>query len=127
MRSLAPFDEQADVSTKADHYWMVTFSIAGNLSVGSGINHRQGFPFDMEMVSWAAYLGTAPATQSVIFELNKNGSAQTTLSVTAGQTFADASVSVSFLGGQYATIDINQVGTGTVGADATITLLMKYA
>jgi hypothetical protein len=74
-----------------------------------------------------ASVGTAPTTQSVIVDVNKNG---TTIFTTQGNrpTIAagantDASSTpdvTAFAAGDYMTVDVDQIGTGTVGADLTV-------
>jgi hypothetical protein len=103
-------------------------SIPGTLSVGTGVS-RFYFTGNATISNITASVGTSPATQSAIFDVNKNGTTIFTTqgnrpTITAGSNFdltATPDVT-SFVSGDYITVDVDQVGTGTAGADAVITI-----
>jgi hypothetical protein len=103
-----------------------TFGVKGNLSVGAG-GARYYFNRAVTITNVRASVGTAPTTQSIIVDVNKNG---TTIFTTQGNrptiaaganTDATSTPDVTaFAAGDYMTVDVDQVGTGTVGADLTV-------
>jgi hypothetical protein len=103
-----------------------TYGKAGNLSVGAD-GSRFYFNRAVTIRNVRASVGTAPTTQAVIVDVNKNG---TTIFTTQGNrptiaaganTDATATPDVTtFAAGDYMTVDIDQVGTGTTGADLTV-------
>jgi hypothetical protein len=103
-----------------------TYGIKGNLAVAAGAA-RFYFNRAVTVTDVRASVGTAPTTQSVIVDVNKNG---TTIFTTQGNrpTIAagantDASSTpdvTAFAAGDYMTVDVDQIGTGTVGADLTV-------
>lgn len=107
----------------------VTFYIAGNQSVGT-----RKFAFVMPeagtYVGTKLQVGTAPASTALIADVNKNG---TTLYTTQGRrpTIAaagtlsteSATANVTTLAANdVITVDVDQIGTGTVGADMSINI-----
>lgn len=115
------------------HYELLTFFIAGNQSASV---KKAGaiVPFAASIVDVRAYVDTAPATTSLIIDVNKNG---TTVFTTQGNrpTIAAAgNASTTTLpdvtavaAGDRITFDIDAVGTGTVGADLYLTIALKRA
>lgn len=110
----------------------ISFSYAGNLATGTGTFRWYNRTGARTIVgSWAS-AATAPATQAAIFDVNKNG---TTIYTTQGNRPQVAAAGnggaltaapdvTSLADGDYLTIDIDQIGTGTVGADAVVGVLL---
>lgn len=123
MKYLGPLDENEDLFTRQDFWWITNLQIVGApLIVGSGIDYPTVIPFDGDLYDWWVVMGTGPTGQNAIFELNKNGSAQITIAVVDGLTYGHSSASVSFTAGDKITIDVNQVGSGVAGENANIGL-----
>lgn len=110
-------------------YAPITFSKAGTVSVGTGaarVYNDTGAT--LTITSVRASVGTAPTGQSLIVDVNINGS--TIFSTQANRpTIAAAANSsgkvtnmntTSIAAGQYFTVDVDQVGSGTAGADLTV-------
>lgn len=115
----------------ADIVHSITFTKTGNLSTGTGAtrwyNDTGG---NITLQSARGSVGTAPASQSILVDINNNGTsvwastqANRITIAAAGNTdeggaFDDATIA----DGEYITVDIDQVGSGTVGADLTVTI-----
>jgi hypothetical protein len=108
------------------------FTAAGNLTVRTG-SVRFPVPSGTYTIQEVRVMvGTAPATQSVIVDVNKNG---TTIygtqanrpTIAAGSNAATGGTAsvTSVAGGDYLTADIDQIGTGTVGADLTVMVALR--
>jgi len=64
------------------------------------------------------FVQTAPSGSAINLDINKNGSSIATPSIADGQTSnTGISANVSFAVGDYITVDIDQVGSGTAGSD----------
>lgn len=114
----------------ASNSGMAQFSRSGDLVVKTG-THKLVFPFDATIVGCQLALGTSPTGTAAIADVNKNG---TTIFTTQGNrpqvaaADADGVGSVAtpdvtgFLTGDYMTVDIDQIGSGTPGADMVLTV-----
>jgi hypothetical protein len=111
---------------------LIPLSIAGNLAVSVGkhrIYNDTGAQLTIRNVR--ANVGTAPTTQSIIVDVNKNGVTifttqgnRPTIAAGANTSGKVANMNVTTLNdGEYITVDIDQIGTGTVGADLVVQLL----
>lgn len=103
------------------------FSRAGALTVSSGAG-RFRFPFPVTILGVTAAIATAPTGASVVLDVNKNG---TTIFTTQGNrptivAGANATASeqtpdvTSLVTGDYLTVDVDGIGSGTAGADLTV-------
>ena len=110
---------------------LVTFSKTGNLSTGTGtLRWYNDTGSSITLDSARGSVGTAPASQSILIDVNNNGTsvwnatqANRITIAAAGNTdeggaFDDATIA----DGEYLTVDIDQVGSGTVGADLTVSI-----
>lgn len=113
-----------------------TFEVTGNLS--TGVNKT---PVRIAMLDTAktytlvrarAYCKTAPATQAVIVDINKNAVTIFTAQGNRPQVGVGANLGAvttpavtTLADGDIMTLDIDQVGVGTVGADLTVVLQYK--
>jgi hypothetical protein len=106
---------------------IVPYNRAGTLAVTTG-QTRFRLPFDATIVGVSAAVGTAPTGSSIIIDVNKNG---TTIFTTQGNRPAIAVSSheaaevtnmdiTSLSTGDYITIDIDQIGSGTPGSDLSV-------
>lgn len=103
-----------------------TFSVPGSLSVGSQ-PVRLHAPWDCTVANVTATVGTAPAGADLIVDVNKNGTTifttQANRPTIAAGTQDDLSSTpdvVSIAEGNVLTIDIDQVGSSTAGADLIV-------
>lgn len=116
-----------------------------NVDIGDEEVYRETFPFSAtgvltvksfpmrfyvedacEVISVRASVGTAPVGASLIVDVNKNGvtifSPQSGRpAIAAGSNTATVSPSgVTLASGDYLTIDVDQIGSSTAGADLTV-------
>ena len=108
------------------HHW-----ISGNASAAADKNYWL-VPVACTVTDVRAYANTAPTTQSLIVDVNKNG---TTLFTTQGNrpTIAAAGNAstttlpdvTSLAAGDRLSYDIDQVGSGTVGAGVSVVVTAK--
>jgi len=102
----------------------------GDAETGTDISAYIRVPFNGRIIRAYARAKTAPAGSDFIIDINKNGTtlwAANKLTIADGanigskNTFDDTLVSVD----DYFTLDIDQIGSGTAGADLTIFLEIK--
>lgn len=111
---------------------VAVFSVAGTLSQGSGVG-RFRFPFNATILGATAAINTAPTGQSVILDVNKNGTTifttqgnRPTITAGANATTTEPAPDVTTItAGDYLTVDRDQVGSGVAGADATVFVRYK--
>jgi hypothetical protein len=119
-----------------DHTHSLTFSLtsffkSGTLATATG---TQRLPIDgtYTIIGTRVMVGTAPAGANIIVDVNKNG---TTIYTTQGNrpTVADGANAggpgtapdiATLVAGDYLTVDIDQVGSGTAGADLTVAVIV---
>lgn len=103
-----------------------TFTIVGDLLVGAG-QARWYAPRSLTISTVQVSVGTAPSGASIIFDVNKNGTTVFTTqanrpTITAGgvsDLVSNPDV-VSLASGDYLTVDVDQIGSGTAGANAVV-------
>jgi len=113
----------------------VVLTVAGNCATGS---QKGGARFIFQrpaiVVNTMLSAGTAPTTQAIIVDVNKSGATmystkpQIAATATFGQAAPDSTYGQrSFQGGtgEPLTIDFDQCGTGTVGADVNVHVWYK--
>lgn len=97
-----------------------TYSYTGTLEINTG-SRRLYMAQALTLNAVDGYVGTAPVGAAAIFTLKKNGSSIGTLTIADGATtVTDTSFNESFARGDYITVDITQIGSGTAGADLYI-------
>lgn len=103
--------------------------VSGNLSVGV-IKFQKIATVPFVFLSASARVGTAPATQNIIVDVRKNGvsmfsSQGDMINITPG-SFGGASIvkspPIAFAVNDILTIEVEQVGSGTTGADMTVSI-----
>jgi len=104
------------------------FSVEGNLSVSDNplrIYNVTGASKTISKVFLA--VATAPATQAIIVDIHKDGTTIFTTQSNRPQIAASANTGQSttievatWVDGSYLTMHVDQVGTGTVGANLTV-------
>ncbi len=110
----------------SQEYASIPYSVAGTLSTGSG-SPRLYFGQDVTIRRIHASVGTAPVGASVIVDVNKNGTTifttQANRPTIAVSTYYDISNQpdvTSLSSTDYLTIDIDQVGSTTAGANLVV-------
>lgn len=101
--------------------------VSGNLSVGV-VKYQKIATVPFVFLSASARVGTAPTTQNIIVDIRKNGvsvfsSQAEMINITPGSSGGSSSVKsppISFAVNDVLTIEIEQVGSGTTGADLTV-------
>jgi len=72
-----------------------------------------------------AYIEIAPSGGDVDLRLNKNGSSAATLTIADSSTTATITPNISFVSGDYITVDITSVGTSTAGTN--LYMVLKFS
>ena len=107
----------------------VSFFIPGNLGVADSQVLHYIFGRKVEINSIYAQVKTAPVTTGIIIEPNRDTTPLATMTIAAGANYQQsdysADASRAFSATNYLRIDINQVGTGTVGADLNIVVRFR--
>lgn len=113
--------------------WLAYFSVTGNLVVGTNKSWELPILVDVarqaELIAVLAHVRTAPTTTNVIVDINKNGvtifptqASRPTIPVgTFNSNIAvpDVNTLANF---DILSLDVDQIGTGTVGADLSVVL-----
>ena len=103
----------------------IVFTIDGDLDVEPG-GIRVYAPGDMTIDSLFASLGTPAVGADAIFDVNVNGASIGTVTITAGEYTGTASPSDPVLEtGDYMTVDVDQRGTTTPGANASVQAMCR--
>lgn len=94
-----------------------TYAYSGSLSTNTG-SKRLYVASSVTLSTVDAYVVTAPSGSGVIIQINKNGSSLGTVTISDGANSSEGnSFSTSLVKGDYLTVDINQVGSSTAGAN----------
>ena len=108
----------------------LTFAVVGSLAVGTDKAPTILAPCSLTITKVKLVVKTAPTGASIIVDVNKNGTTIFTTqanrpSIAAGATTGDSGTPdvTSLAEGDKLTIDIDQVGSGTAGADLTVEVL----
>jgi hypothetical protein len=72
-----------------------------------------------------AFIEVGPVGSDLDLRINKNGVSATTLTITDGATSATTTPTVSFISGDYITVDITSVGGTTAGAN--LHMVLKFS
>lgn len=124
-------------------------TVSGTLDPAAGA-FLYPVPFPAELISVHAKVGTAPASQSILVDVNKNGTTIYTnqakrlaiaATATAGVSVADVALAngtnyiytpapgqsplATFAAGDTVSVDVDQVGSGTKGANLAVTLTFQ--
>lgn len=114
------------------HPFFVPFTRPGTLATGTGtIRFRMPVAATIQHVRLA--VGTAPTGQSILVDVNKNGTTIFTTqanrpAIAAGanaETATTAPDVTALAAGDYLTVDVDQVGSGTAGADFSAIIYCK--
>lgn len=121
--------------TDADRGFLITCSVSGNVSVASAVGPLRvpnAFGSNLKILGVQAVVGTAPATNPVIVDVNLDG---TTIFTTQGNrptvaaAATDSGVEVpdvtTWEPGEVLTVDVDAIGSGTVGANLTVTIAVQ--
>ena len=72
-----------------------------------------------------AYIDVGPVGNDIGLRINKNGTSVTTITITDGTTSTTTTPNVSFVSGDYITVDITSVGTTTAGSN--LYMVLKFS
>lgn len=113
--------------------FLVPMNTAGAASAGAGAM-RLGIPFASRLLGVAISAGTAPAGADLILDVNVNGttvfptqSGRPRILAGANAGTVQLSQPVTLAPGDYITIDVDQVGSGTAGSNLGVTIWMEKA
>ena len=109
---------------------------AANIATGTkfgSIQIKNDFSVPLTIQSVRAILATAPTTQSAIFDVNVDGTTIFTTQANRPTIAAAATDSgsvtnmevVTIAPGSVLTVDVDQIGSGTVGAGLTLTVTCR--
>lgn len=104
------------------------FPIGGTLYVGTNLSFEVPAPVALTIQSCRLRVKTAPTSADIIVDLNKNGTSvfSTRPTIAAGAVIGGAQAVISttnLTAGDYVSIDIDQIGSGTAGADLIAELI----
>lgn len=112
--------------------FLLTWSVLGNLVAGTG-KHRiyNDSGVDLSIRACRASAGTPPTGQPVIIDVNDDGTTIFTTQANRPTIAAGANTSGSvtsmndttWQAGHYLTVDVDQIGSGTAGADLVVQVL----
>lgn len=125
-------DVEITISGAGDE--IATFSRSGAITAAAGTG-RFLMPGPGTLVSVGAAINTPPTGQSLICDVNKNGTTVFTTqgnrptilagaNATAAQAVPDV---IAFNAGDYITVDVDQVGSGTAGSDLVVQVTYNLA
>lgn len=108
---------------------LAVFNRDGTLTVTTGVK-RFRFPFAATLINASAAVNTASSGASIIADVNKNGTTvfttqgnRPTIAAGANATAADAVPDVTAIAaGDYLTVDVDQIGSGTAGAELSVVI-----
>ena len=107
---------------------VATFTFAGTLSVISGAA-RLYFPTAVTILGISAAVGTAPSGASVVVDVNKNGTTifttqanRPTIAAGTNTDLTNTPDVTTISANDYLTVDVDQIGSGTAGANLTVTI-----
>lgn len=113
---------QTSAGTVIDGILEKNYNIPGGLKATTGTS-RWWIPTNITITKVICGVNTAPTGSAVNISVLKNGSSVTTTSVAADSSTSSSNVSLSLIAGDYITVDITQVGSGTPGSDLVVTFL----
>lgn len=108
-----------------------TFSVTGNLAVATG-KHRIYLEGSYVVETIRVAVGTAPTGSSVLVDVNKGGVSLFTtqanrpaIASSANSGTANNPDVTTFAANDYMTVDVDQIGSTTPGADLTVTVRLR--
>ena len=110
------------------------FTVIGNLSTGTSVTPIVIVPANLTIIKAYAVVKTAPGGASILIDINKNGTSiwnvtqanRLAILATATTGVQTAFDTTQLTDGDQLTIDIDQVGSVTSGADITIELKCEW-
>lgn len=129
--TITPNDPGDTITIATTGRFSASFSVAGDVATGAG-SHRWYAEEALTIVSVRASVGTAPTGAALIVDVNKNGTTVFTTQanrpqIAAGTNtdLADAIDVTSLALGDFLTVDVDQIGSGTAGANLTVTIVLQ--
>ena len=117
------------VDNKIETY---AFTHGGTLSVKTGSSQLPIVGGTFSITSIAARVGTAPTGSNVVTDIKKNGASifevpgdRPTILAGANSATVGSWGNVTLTTGDYLSVDITQVGSGTAGADLVIAIRLR--
>lgn len=108
------------------------FTVPGTLTTGIG-KGRFYAPVNMTISNIRGYVATAPTGTDIIFDINKNGTTIFTNQATRPRIVENSNITsvntpqiIALSAGDYLSVDMDQVGSSTPGADMTIQIEFAY-
>jgi len=112
--------------------YIMQWRVDGNLSVGARLQRLYNLAgVTLTFQKFHLAVNTAPANQAIICDVHKNGvtifTTQANRPQIAAGSYTGSTVTfdvTTLADGEYLTLEIDQVGTGTVGADLVATVVL---
>lgn len=98
-----------------------TFRYSGLLEVFTGVM-REYIVSSMTLNKINAFVEVAPTGANISINVKKNGTTAASITITAGQTTAQTTPSVSLVANDYLTVDVTAIGTTWPGEDLAVVL-----
>jgi len=115
-------------------YFEIVFSVEGTLTLGEKPLRIYPPPGNWAIQRVRAAVNTAPLNQAAIFDIHLNGvtvftdqSKRASIAATAYLDDSDVPDVTAMDGDDYLQLGVDQIGTGTVGADGTIHVIFVAA
>ena len=112
----------------------LTFAVVGTLAAGADKAPTLLAPCTLSIVKVKLVVKTAPTGQAIIVDVNKNGTTIFTTQanrpqIAAGSTTGDSGTPdvTALAEGDKLTVDVDQVGSGTAGADLTVEVVCNQS
>jgi hypothetical protein len=125
---LKHIDPAGNIEYLSQQEVLTTFSRPGILTATPGTG-RLRFPWAIRVLGVTAAVNTAPTGTSLILDVNKNGTSifattpsnRPTIAAAANATTVEpVPDTVNLAAGDYLTVDVDQIGSGTAGSDLTV-------
>ena len=111
---------------------VLVFAVIGTLTVGTDQAPTILVPYSMTIVKAKVVVKTAPTGSSIIVDVNKNGTTIFTTQANRPEIAIDGTTDDSgtpdvtaLAENDKVTIDIDQIGSGTAGADLTVEVVCE--
>lgn len=110
-----------------------TFAVTGTIAVATG-KSRIYLEHDYVVETVRAAVHTAPAGAALVVDVNKNGTTiytdqanRPSIAVGTNSATGNNPAVTTLAAGDYLTVDVDQVGSATAGADLTVTVRVRRA
>lgn len=107
---------------------IINLQIPGTIATTSAVAMRM--PFDGRIVGVTAAVGTAPVGSALTLDVKTGATVKAAVSIAAGAVSAAGTVVAAqdkFAQGAVVEVDVTAIGSGTAGANLTVTLVVDQS